>query len=67
MSIRDKFEARSYNSVDADLTIEVVKFDKYQVRVKPWETNERWGVWIEESNPTVESLEHSQRHYVSPV
>ena len=34
MSIRHKFEARAYNSMDVDLTIEVIKFDKYQVRLK---------------------------------
>jgi len=52
--------------MDADLTIEVIKFDKYQVRVKSWETNEQWVVRVEKSNLIVESLEHSQRHYVSP-
>ena len=30
--------------MDVDLTVEVVKFNKYQVRVKSWETNEWWGV-----------------------
>lgn len=63
----DKFEARTYDSMDVNLTIKVVKFDKYQVGVKPWETNEWWVVWVEESNRIVEPLKDSLKHYVSSL
>jgi len=36
----DKFKAKVYDLMDVDLIIEVVKFDKYQVKVKTREINE---------------------------
>ena len=42
----DKFKAKVYNLMDVDLIIEVVKFDKYQVKVKTREINEWWSVWV---------------------
>ena len=42
----DKFKAKVYDLMDVDLIIEVVKFDKYQVKVKTREINEWWSVWV---------------------